>query len=242
MALALALTFTACGSTANAAASATVSPACVTATARAKSGSQSVMPLTLSGKITALNGNSLTVTSTADKATAVNLSGNTRISKITPIQASSLTSGTIVIILTNPSTGGGPTTARSIIVQPATNGQGGTPTPGGGFGKGGPGRNGGNFTGCRPRTGTGNTGGLGGARGIRGTVSSYNASTQQLTITDAQGATYLIGVTSTTVIGSFSAGAQSDLAVGETITVSGTVSGNAVTARAIQILSSAATQ
>jgi len=153
-----------------------------------------------------------------------------------------------VIILTNPSTGSGPTTARSIIVQPVTSGQNGTPTPGGfpggsGRGNGGTGRNGGgNFTPCRAGTGTGaRPGGLGGARGIRGTVSAYNASTQQLTITDTQGATYLIGVTSTTVIGSFSTGTTTDLAVGETISVVGTAKGNAVTARTIQILSSATT-
>jgi hypothetical protein len=245
MVLALALAFAACGGTANAAASATVSPACVTATARAKNGSQGA-PQTVSGKIATLNGNALTVTSTSGKTTAVNLSSNTRISKITPIQASSLASGTTVIILTNPSTGSGPTTARSIIVQPITGGQSGTPTPGGfpgGFGGGRPGRNGGNFTPCRAGTGTGpRPGGLGGARGIRGTVTAYNASTQQLTITDAQGATYLIGVTSTTTIGSFSAGTASDLAVGETITVSGMTSGNAVNARTIQILSSATAQ
>jgi hypothetical protein len=73
--------------------------------------------------------------------------------------------------------------------------------------------------------------------GIVGTISSYDANTQQLAITDTQGSSYLIGVTTSTSIGSPVDGTTSDLGIGETVVVSGKVSGNTMTASTVQILS-----
>lgn len=194
----LALAVAACGS----ASSATVSPTCATSTADARNGSQGASQQTISGDIVDITGAILNLTGTTP---TIHLTGSTHITSFTLLPASSLTSGSFVIVLLDPGTTGLPS-ARSIIVQSDTQ--------------------------CRAPTAT-NFG------GIVGTISSYTASTQQLAIIDAQGASYLIGFTSDTTIGSPVTGTKSDLGIGETVIVRGKVSGNSMTASTVQILSSA---
>lgn len=228
------LAMAACGSSATATGNAAAASTCTT-TPRAGGAAASK---TVTGTITTLGTGTITVTDSTGKATTVQYSSTTRYTHLQTIAASALTSGTNVTVLTQPAQANGTTIAQTIIVQ--------TGAGNGGFGRGngtpragGPGSSFLNAACFRRGNGTPRAGGANspGFRGLTGTVSGYNAGTQQLTVTDTQGAAFLVTINASTTIGTASQGSQADLKQGATVTVRGAANGTSINAQQIQVFS-----
>jgi hypothetical protein len=219
MGIALCLTagLAACGSASASTGSATATPNCTPARAG--------QAATSTGTISNVTASAFQLTDASGKVTSVQLTVNTRISRIVTGTAASLTPGAIVQV-TADSTG---TAAQSIVVaSQAANGNGngfrggfrGTPPAGSSaacVGTRTPGRN--NFQ--------------GNFAGIRGTVAS--ATSTRVVVNDAQGQTLTFAITPTTQIRTTTSGSASDLAPGSTAVVTGTLAGTTLTARTIVI-------
>ena len=176
----------------------------------------------VNGTITTLAAGTFTVTDVAGKVTTVQYAATTRITHLQVVPATALTAGTTVQVITKPTQANGVTLAQTVIVQTASTGTGG----GTGGGRGGVhGR-----AGCVPG------GAAAGLRGVNGTIGTYNASTQQLTVIAATGTTYLITCDASTLIATSGPGSAADLTQGATVTVRGTSTGTNVIARQIQVL------
>ncbi len=182
----------------------------------------------VTGTISATGTGSITITASNSTATLVQLTANTRITRMVPATVSDLKAGTSVQVTTDTSV----TTAQRILVLSSS--AGGT----GGFGGFGGGRG---FARGTPPAGANpacfqrqRQGSQAGFQGLRGTVDS--ASATQLVLDDPQGQTFSVAITTSTVIETSAAGAQSDLHVGATVTATGTATSNGISARAITVL------
>ena len=183
---------------------------------------------TATGTISNVTATSFQVTSASGMVTTVQISSNTRISKIVTVSASSLTAGAAVQVV--PDASG--TTAQRIVVTPqGANGFGGRGGGGGATGTPGAG-----FNPACVATRTPGRGGFGGnAQGVRGTVAS--ASDTNVVVNDPQGQTLTFTITPSTQILSTATGSASDLKAGSTVTVTGTLSGATLVARTIVVQS-----
>ncbi len=239
---ALLLGLAGCGSSASAAAAA-ATPTCP-ATAAVTSET---------GKITAVSGTaSVTITTTTGSTATVLLSTTTRITASTPVAASSLTTGTTVLVsVPANSSSGTAIPAQRVLVETATSTRGngtptagnGTPGTGGGFGGGFPGRGSGTpgagrggsgsfNAACFRRTGTQ---GQNGVTGVQGTITTTNPGLGQITVTDSSGNSFVFALVSSTVIATQTRGTAANLTVGATITASGRQSTNGLQATTIQV-------
>ncbi|HEY7343565.1 MAG TPA: hypothetical protein VH591_22040 [Ktedonobacterales bacterium] len=200
---------------------------------------------TVTGKITSTGSGTIAVTDSQGKVTQVQISSTTRLTQIAHPAATSLATGTSVLVLTDTNA----TVAQRIsVLQAGANGSGGS----GGFGFGsGSGRAAGtpsasaraNST-CFQRTGqrrgqgtpgAGNGNGSGGSafQGIQGTIDTISSA--HLTFHDAQGQEYSIAITSATVIQQTAQAKASDLKVGMNVVVVGSASSNGIAARTVAI-------
>jgi Domain of unknown function (DUF5666) len=189
----------------------------------------------VTGTISNVASNAITVAGANGAATLVHLSSSTRITRVVSTTPASLSSGTAVQV----STDTGVTSAQRIVIL--SGGQGGA----GSFGGFGGGRRGTPSAGtppaganraCFQRAGQGSGTGSGqgsGFQGLRGTVDS--ASSTQLVLDDSQGQTFTVAITPSTVIETSAAGAQSDLSAGATVTATGTAASDGIDARAITV-------
>ena len=205
---------------------------------------------TVTGKITSTGSGTIAVTDSQGKVTQVQIASTTRISQTAHPAATSLATGTSVLVLTDTNA----TVAQRINVLAAgANGTGsggfgfgpgtgrptGTPSAsargnarcfqrtGQRFGQGTPGA--GNSNG----NGNGNGNGGGAFQGIQGTIDTINSA--HLTFHDAQGQEYSVAITSTTVIQQTAAAKASDLKVGMNVAVMGSASSHGIAARTIAI-------
>ena len=197
---------------------------------------------TVTGKITSAGSGSIVVTDSQGKVTQVQVSSTTRITQTAHPAATSLATGTSVLVLTDTNA----TVAQRINVLGAgANGSGGF-----GFGSG-TGRltgtpsasaranarcfqrTGKRFGQGTPGAGNGNGNGGGAFQGIQGTIDTINSA--HLTFHDAQGQEYSVAITSTTVIQQTAAAKASDLKVGMNVAVVGSASSNGIAARTIGI-------
>lgn len=197
---------------------------------------------TVTGKITSTGSGSIAVTDSQGKVTQVQISSTTRLTQIAHPAATSLATGTSVLVLTDTNA----TVAQRINVLGA--GANGSGSGGFGFGSGS-----GRPTGtpsasargnarCFQRTGqrfgqgtpgAGNGNGGGSFQGIQGTIDTINGA--HLTFHDAQGQEYSVAITSTTVIQQTAQAKASDLKVGMNVAVVGSASSNGIAARTIAI-------
>lgn len=186
----------------------------------------------VSGTITATGNNTITVTESTGAQMVVQLTPSTRITKQVTEAPTSIADGTSVLIVSDKNA----TTAQRISVLASAGGSG--------FGSGGFGRFGGTGTpgtgrasACFSRTpgagraggsfGSGGTAGSGagaGFQGLRGTVDAVNDN--QIVIDDAEGQTFSLTITSSTVTTATSSGTASDLVTGARVSASGTLSGS----------------
>jgi hypothetical protein len=219
IALCLAAGLAACGSASASTGSATATPNCTSARA--------AQPATSTGTISNVTASAFQLTDTSGKVTTVQLTANTRITRVVTGTAASLTSGAIVQITADAT---GTTAQRITVASQAANGNGfgngfrggarGTPPAGSSAACAGtrtPGRN--NFQ--------------GNFAGIRGTVAS--ATSTRVVVNDAQGQTLTFAITPTTQILTTTSGSASDLTPGSTAVVTGTLAGTTLTARTIVI-------
>jgi len=200
-----------------AACSSTSSPATSSTTTPATSPPNSAQRQGVNGTIASIIGNTLTLTASLGQV-IVNVDSGTIIEKTVNGTLSDLGQGEFVTI-TGTTGSGGNINATSITVRPQ--GQGGQFTPPTGATPG----NGGGFT--RPMNSPGNgfpNGGTG-LPGAVGTISGINGGI--LTVTTAQGQV-TVNVDSNTVIQKTAAGALSDLSVGDSLTVFGTLNSSGV--------------
>jgi hypothetical protein len=197
----------------------------------------------VSGAITAVSGNSLTVKASSGATTTLALDSTTRVSLTQNVPASSLTQGTPVLVLTDTNA----TEAKSIRVVAAT----GTGTGSGGFGGGFGGGRFGNGTpnpnrtpragfnsACARQFAGGNGSGFGGTsatgfQGLRGTVDS--ATTSNITFDDATGQTYSVAITSSTTITKTADGKVTDLKVGQNVLVAASKTNGQEIARTVTV-------
>ncbi len=197
---------------------------------------------TVTGKITSTGSGSIAVTDSQGKVTQVQISSTTRLTQIAHPAATSLATGTSVLVLTDTNA----TVAQRINVLGA--GANGSGSGGFGFGSGS-----GRPTGtpsasargnarCFQRTGqrfgqgtpgAGNGNGNGAFQGIQGTIDTINGS--HLTFHDVQGQEYSVAITSTTVIQQTAQAKASDLKVDINVAVMGSASSNGIAARTIAI-------
>ncbi len=207
----------ACSSTSSPAASPTPTPA--------TSQPNSVQRQGVNGTLAAINGNTLALTTSQGQVT-VNVGSGTIIEKTVESTLSDLSQGEFVTVIWTTDNSGN-INATSITVRPQ--GQGGQFTPPTGATPG----NGGGFS--RPRNSPGNgfpNGGTG-RPGTVGTISGISGNT--LTVTTAQGQV-TVNVDSNTVIQKTATGALSDLSVGDSLTVFGTLDSNgAISAASIMV-------
>jgi hypothetical protein len=201
--------------------SATATPTCP-ATASFKS---------VSGRITTVGSQSATVSDASGATTEVQFTSTTRVTRILSLSPTALTVGASVVVLTDTNA----TVAKRISLVPR--GATGTPgTPGTGFGSGRfsgtppAGSNAACFRRTTPGAGSGQATGF---QGLRGTVDS--ATSSQLVFDDAQGQTYSVAITSSTMIEQTAQAKTADLAVGMTVTATGSVTTNGISARTIAI-------
>jgi hypothetical protein len=186
----------------------------------------------VTGHITAVSADALSVTDSSGAATNVQLSSTTRVTRITSIPATSLSNGTAVLVLTDTNA----TVAQRISVLESTG-------PGGSGGAGGPGNGSGRFSGtpaagrnpsCFQRGGQGGgSGQSNGFQGLRGTIESVTSS--KLVFDDSQGQTYSVAITATTAIQRTDQAKVSDLAAGMAVMATGTASSKGIAARTITI-------
>jgi hypothetical protein len=187
---------------------------------------------TVTGHITTANADAITVTDSNGAATNVQISKTTRVTRITPVPATSLANGTAVLVLTDTNA----TVAQRISVLESS----GT---GGSGGAGGAGNGSGRFSGtpaagrnpsCFQRGGQGGGSGQGnGFQGLRGTIESVTSS--RLVFDDTQGQTYSVAITATTAIQRTDQAKVSDLAAGMAVMATGTTSSPGIAARTITI-------
>ncbi len=235
--LALALALAGCGSSAlGAAASATATPTCPPATA-------ALNFKTVTGSVSAVSGNGFTVTDASGKVTQVQIGSNAVITKIVSGSPADLAAGTAVQVVTDTNA----TTAQRIRVlgSGAESGRSGFAGFGGRTGSATPPagvnpacfrRARGQGQGSGQGQGQGQSQGQGsGFQGLRGTVDS--ATSTKLVFDDAQGQTYSVAITSSTVIQKISAAKASDVQPGMHVTVAGTTSSTGITARSVTIQS-----
>ncbi len=199
---------------------------------------------TVTGKITSTGSGSIAVTDSQGKVTQVQVSSTTRLTQIAHPAATSLATGTSVLVLTDTNA----TVAQRINVLGA--GANGSGSGGFGFGSGSgrptgtPSasaranarcfqRTGQRFGQGTPGAGNGNGNGGGAFQGIQGTIDTINGS--HLTFHDAQGQEYSVAITSTTVIQQTAQAKASDLKVGMNVAVVGSASSNGIAARTIAI-------
>jgi len=197
---------------------------------------------TVTGKITSTGSGTIAVTDSQGKVTQVQIASTTRISQTAHPAATSLATGTSVLVLTDTNA----TVAQRINVLAA--GANGTGSGGFGFGPG-TGRPTGTPSAsargnarCFQRTGqrfgqgtpgAGNGNGGGAFQGIQGTVDTINSA--HLTFHDAQGQEYSVAITSATVIQQTAQAKASDLKVSMNVVVVGSASSNGIAARTIAI-------
>jgi hypothetical protein len=196
---------------------------------------------TVTGKITSTGSGSIAVTDSQGKVTQVQISSTTRLTQIAHPAATSLATGTSVLVLTDTNA----TVAQRISVLGAgANGSGGF-----GFGSGsGSGRPAGTPSAransrCFQRTGqrfgqgtpsAGNGNGNGSPfQGVQGTIDTINSG--RLTFHDAQGQEYSVAITPATVIQQTALAKASDLTVGMNVAVVGSASSSGIAARTIAI-------
>jgi hypothetical protein len=187
----------------------------------------------VSGAITAVASDSITVKNASGATSTVALTATTRYSVTQSVPASSLTQGTPVLVLTDTNA----TTAHSIRVLSGT-GTGGGGFGGGRFGGGNGMPRPGSNSACARRGfgggfGSGSNGAGTGFQGLTGTVDS--ASATNLTFDDTQGQTYSLAITSTTTITKTAAGQASDLKVGENALIVASKTNGQLTARTVTI-------
>jgi hypothetical protein len=211
--VALSMLLAACGTPGAAAASAT--PTCPPASAF-----QAV-----TGTISAVGSNVITVATSSGAHTLVHLTSNTRITKMVTATPADLTAGKAVQVTTDTAA----TTAQRILLFPSGQGTFG--------GRGGPGFGqrtppAGVNVACFQRRGQGR-GQPGAFQGLRGTVDS--ASSTQIIIDDPQGQTFTLAITSATVIETTAAGTPADLTVGATVMAAGAATSDGITARTITV-------
>lgn len=203
---------------------------------------------TLTGKITSTGSGTIAVTDSQGKVTQVQISSTTRLTQIAHPAATSLATGTSVLVLTDTNA----TVAQRIrVVGAGANGSGGF-----GFGSGsgsGSGRPTGSGTPsarassrCFQRTGqrfgqgTPGAGNGGAFQGVQGTIDTINSG--RLTFHDAQGQEYSVAITPATVIQQTAQAKASDLKVGMNVMVVGSASASGIAARTIAIQDQAAGQ
>jgi hypothetical protein len=187
---------------------------------------------TVTGHVTIVSADALTVTDSNGAATSVQLSSTTRVTRITSIPATSLSNGTAVLVLTDTNA----TIAQRISVLEST-------ATGGSGGAGGSGNGSGRFSGtpaagrnpsCFQRGGQGGGSGQGnGFQGLRGTIKSVTSS--KVVFDDSQGQTYSVAITATTAIQRTDQAKVSDLAAGMAVMATGTASSKGIAARTITI-------
>ena len=201
---------------------------------------------TVTGKITSTGSGTIAVTDSQGKVTQVQIASTTRISQTAHPAATSLATGTSVLVLTDTNA----TVAQRINVLAA--GANGTGSGGFGFGPG-TGRPTGTPSAsargnarCFQRTGqrfgqgtpgagnsNGNGNGGGAFQGIQGTIDTINSA--HLTFHDAQGQEYSVAITSATVIQQTALAKISNLKVGMNVVVVGSASSSGIAARTIAI-------
>jgi hypothetical protein len=197
---------------------------------------------TVSGTIATLQADSMTVTAATGTESKVTLTTNTRVTKLSSVDISTLKVGTTIqVIVQSSSTSGATITPQLVLVQNGNgfgngNGNGsGTPTSGGngGFrnGNGTPTSRGNGFNPACRRTTTSNTNGL---RGVRGTIVSISADSKQISVRDQQNTMYSFTIGTSTVVATTVQGARSDLAVGDTVTITGQQNNSTIQAISIQ--------
>ena len=199
---------------------------------------------TATGKITSTGSGTIAVTDSQGKVTQVQISSTTRLTQIAHPAATSLATGTSVLVLTDTNA----TVAQRINVLAA--GANGSGSGGFGFGSGSgrptgmPSasaranarcfqRTGQRFGQGTPGAGNGNGSGGGAFQGIQGTIDTINSA--HLTFHDAQGQEYSVAITSTTVIQQTAQAKASDLKVGMNVAVMGSANSNGIAARTIAI-------
>jgi hypothetical protein len=191
---------TGCFKTAAPAVNSTVSPAA--STAAGPSGTPTPTSVSsrqgVSGTLTAIKGNTLTVSTVQSGQVSVTIGDNASIQRIVSGGLSDLKQGDFLTVVGTPDAGGN-VAASSIVVQPPGQGQG--------------------FS--APRSGNGSPG-----RGTVGNLASINGNT--LTLTTLQGSQVVVTVSSATIIDKTLAGTSSDLQPGESLTIMGSpdTSGN----------------
>ena len=192
---------------------------------------------TVTGKITSTSSGTIAVTDSQGKVTQVQISSTTRLTQIAHPAATSLATGTSVLVLTDTNA----TVAQRIsVVGAGANGSGGF-----GFGSG-SGRPTGTGTPsaransrCFQRTGqrfgqgTPGAGNGGAFQGVQGTIDTINSG--RLTFHDAQGQEYSVAIASATVIQQTALAKASDLKVGMNVVVVGSASSSGIAARTIAI-------
>lgn len=186
---------------------------------------------TVTGKITAASGGTLTITPASGSPVSVQVASTTRMTRLAPTTLSAITVGELAQVTTDAS---GVVATRITVTGAAGGFRGGnagtggqpraTRTPGGRFNPA-----------CFRRTGQpGSAFGQSGAQGGRVT----EVSTSQITVTDAQGEALSYGVTASTVIVAPATTTSASLVVGATVIATGTRSGAGITARSIIITAS----
>ena len=195
-----------------AACSSTSSPATSSTTTPVTSPPNSAQRQGVNGTLASINGNTLTLT-TSQGQVIVNVDSGTIIERTVNGTLSNLSQGEFVTIVGTTDSSGN-INATSIMVRPQ--GQGGQFTPPAGTIP----RNGTGFTGPRTSPGNGFPNGGTGRPAAVGTISGINGDT--LTVTTAQGQV-TVNVDSNTAIQETATGTLSDLSVGDSLTVFGTV-------------------
>ncbi len=179
----------------------------------------------VTGTISAVGSNVITVATSGGGQALVHLTSTTRVTKMVTVTPADLTAGTSVQVTTDTAA----TTAQRILLLPT--GQGSFGGRGGqGFGRGTPPA--GVNASCFQRQGQGR-GQPSAFQGLRGTVES--ASSTKLIIDDSQGQTFTLAITSATVIETTAAGTAADLTVGATVMASGSATSDGITARTITV-------
>lgn len=194
---------------------------------------------TVTGKISSTSSGTIAVTASQGAVTQVQISTTTRLTQIAHPAATSLATGTSVLVLTDTNA----TVAQRInVLDAGANGSGGF-----GFGSGsGSGRPTGTpsaransrcfqRTGQRFGQGTPGVGNGNGSpfQGVQGTIDTINSG--HLTFHDAQGQEYSVAITSATVIQQTALAKISDLKVGMNVVVVGSASSSGIAARTIAI-------
>jgi hypothetical protein len=178
----------------------------------------------ISGTIQAIFSSYFTVATGSGGAATMHFSSTTRFTRQVRTTAAALTAGMAAQIITDSS---GVIALRVVV----------TGTPGSrssGFGgiRGTPVARG-NANCFRRGAGTGFGQGAGSSTGIRGTLTVVSSS--QLVLSDSQGQSYTVAMTSSTVIISITSAQSGDLRVGDTVTAAGTTTSDGINARTVMI-------